>query len=56
MALNSLLNRDTKPALRMPPAGAQTPDVIQKRRVTEYLLQFVQPARRQRFIDMAEAL
>lgn len=57
MALNALLNPDTMPALRMPPAGAQTPDAVKKRQMTEYLLQFVQSeSRRQRYINMANDL
>lgn len=54
LALNAFLNPNTMPSRRMPPAGAPAAEAMEKRRMAEYLLQFVQPeSRRQRYIDMA---
>jgi len=55
MALNAYLNQDIMDDNRMPPAGAQQPSASDRRKLTEYLLQFVAPNRRQRYVDMAEA-
>ena len=55
-ALNGFLNPQTLPGAKMPPPGAAPIDVIQKKKIAEYLIQFLDPAKRQKYIDMAENL
>lgn len=55
-AINGYLNPQTVPGARMPPPGSAPIDVLQKKKITEYLIQFLDPAKRQKYIDMAENL
>jgi hypothetical protein len=55
-AINGYLNPQTVPGARMPPPGSAPIDVIQKKKITEYLIQFLDPAKRQKYINMAENL